>query len=225
MRDAAECRRVEDLLERFSDIAVPEPVPPELESAMAHFETCERCGLRNAMVGEILDRLGGTSLETPEDEFSESLVRVMDAIRAEPVGLPAEPEEVGPDDLQRYRERREVAAAIAKRRVPGRGRLAAGFALAASVAILVTAVWSTRSVQEEDRVAALEVQNAETATPVPGSVAIGELVRSEDAWLIAGATDVSLGFGARDGQWRGGELSNDELGSLEGLWGTNPGLG
>lgn len=222
MRDAAECRRVEDLLERFSDIAVPEPVPPELESAMAHFETCERCGLRNAMVGEILDRLGGTSLEAPEDDLAESLNRVMGAIRAEPT-------EMATADLQKYRERRdarrEVPSSIAKRPAQGPGRLVAGFALAASVAILVTVVWSTLSLRDEDRVAALEMQENAAVALVPENVDIDELAQSEDAWLIASTADLSLGFGERESQWHVEELSNDELDSLEGLWGTTPGLG
>ena len=222
MSPTEECRRFAVLLDQFQREGVPDPVPPELEEAFAHFESCDRCGLQNSRTQEILGAVAREKPELPEDQvLSASLDQVMQLIRSDSVALEEAPQRRSSPALANSRRR---GTPIPRARGPRTARIAVGFALAASVAIFVTAFLGSRPFPAGDSVAVRE--GAVPPAEIVAFEAVGgaELSQSDDAWLLASAPDFGLGFEEEEQGWQVEELSNDELDSLEGLLGSAPGL-
>ena len=222
MSTIEECRRFGALLDQFQREGVPDPVPPELEAAFAHFESCDQCGLQSLRTQEILGAVAREKPGVPDDQvLSTSLDQVMQLIRSDSVAAEATPQRRSSPGLANSRRR---VTSIPRARGPRTAGIAVGLALAASVAIFVTTFLGRSPFPAVDSVAVREANVPPVEIVAVEAIGGAELSQSDDAWLLARAPDFGLGFEEEEQGWQVEELSNDELDSLEGLLGTAPGL-
>ena len=217
-RNLQECERAAQLFARMDPDPADVPSPDEIEWLAQHLERCTSCSLADAATGLLLASLRSLDdpSETPDEQvFAVRREAILAAIQAE-----AEPERGGAGAQREGRRSGDRAQRVGAAHPYGSARrwLPAVLAFAAGIALVVTVA----GLRERQRLARDDAAVRRETPEVVAGLDVAELADADDAWVLASGEVMTIELPA-SGSRPFGELSDEELDEIEGVFVSVPG--